>query len=465
MVGIMLSGLQVLGSFDQALLQAQQQAAASDRQVSDLNNRLLQLRKQESEAYRALARVRMSSPNNDQLIQRLTDIDGNVRTALQQRSSATTEVDAEITAIEGEARTLQTARNAATAVVEERRKTLLAAEEATRNRLEQVPAYQQQLQATQRAEQIAVSAEEKTKQAENDRIAKGKPYERDELFQYLWKRGFGTPAYTAGPLTRMMDRWVARLVGYNQARVDYAMLQEIPRRLAEHAARQREQAQAEAQRLTEMQQAALNEGEAAAKRAELAEAEANVDAIDDKIEANGKRAIDAYARRAAITRGEHPAIRTATEVIERALRHEDLKGLRADAQRTSSGEDDAAVRRLEQLEAEEQQLLAAIEQAKADQQAYRRQMAEIESIRRDYRRRGYNRGMFDAAGGALIGSLLGQLLGGALSRDVFWDQIDHHRQSWPGPGDWGGGFGGGGESDFGTGGGFGGDDFRTGGGF
>ena len=44
MVGIMLSGLQVLGSFDQALLQARQQAAASDRQVSDLNNRLLQLR-------------------------------------------------------------------------------------------------------------------------------------------------------------------------------------------------------------------------------------------------------------------------------------------------------------------------------------------------------------------------------------------------------------------------------------
>ena len=325
MVGIMLSGLQVLGSFDQALLQARQQAAASDRQVSDLNNRLLQLRKQESEAYGALARVRMSSPNNDQLIQRLTAIDGNVRTALQQRSSATTEIDAAITAIEAEVRTLQRARNAATAMVEERRKALLAAEEAIRRKLSDVPAYQQQLQATQRAEQIAVSAEEKTKQAEDDRIAKGKPYEQDELFQYLWKRGYGTPAYTAGPLTRMMDRWVARLAGYDKARVDYAMLQEIPRRLAEHATRRREQAQAEAQRLTEMQQAALKEGEAAIKRAELAEAEANVDAIDDKIEATGKRAIDAYGQRAAITRGEHPAIRSATEVIERALRDKDLQ--------------------------------------------------------------------------------------------------------------------------------------------
>lgn len=465
----MFSGLQVLGSFDEALLQAQRQAAAIDRKLSDLTNRLLQVRNEEGQAYSTLARVRMNAPKNDELIQRLTAVDGNVRTALQQRTSATADIDAEITAIEAEARTLLAARNAATKTVEERRTALVAADEASRRQLEQVPAYQQQLQAAQRAEQIAVGAEEKTSQAENDRIAKGKPYEQDELFQYLWKRRYGTPAYGAGPFTRMVDRWVARLTGFDKARVDYAMLQEIPRRLTEHATRQREQAQVEAQRLREMQQAALNEGEAAAKRTEVAEAEAAVDAIDDKIEANGKRAIEAYGRRAAITRGEHPAIRGATEVIERALRHEDLQALRADARRTRTGDDDAAVRRIDQLEAEEQQLSAAIEQAKTDQQTYRRQLTEIESVRRDYRRRGYNRGMFDSAGGALIGSLLGQLLGGAIGRDVFWDRIEQHRQPWPQPGGWGGGFGGS-SGDFETHGGFGdgdagGGEFRTGGGF
>ena len=465
MVGVMFSGLQVIGSFDQALLQAQQQAAAIDRKLGDLNNRLLQLRNEQGQAYRTLARVRMSAPKNDQLIQRLTAIDGSVQTALQRRTSETADIDAEITAIEAEAQKLQTARNAATAAVEERREALLTAENETRQRLEQMPAYQQQLQATRRAEQIAHGAEEKTKQAENDRSAKGKPYQQDELFQYLWKRRYGTAGYASGPLTRMLDRWVARLAGYEKARIDYAMLQEIPRRLADHAARQRERAQAETQRLTDMQQAALNEGEAAAQRAELAEAEAEVDAIDDKIEANGKRAIEAYGRRAAITRGEQPAVRGATEVIERALRHEDLHALRADAQRTPTRDDDAAVRRLEELEAEERQISAAIAQAKADQQTYRRQMTEIDSIRRDYRRRGYNRGIFDVAGGALIGSLLGQLLGGAMSRDVFWDRIDQHRQPWPQPGGWGGG-----DGDFRTGGGFGGEsggggDFRTGGGF
>jgi chromosome segregation ATPase len=454
----MLSGLQVLGSIDQALLQAQQQTGALDRKVAQLSDRLLHLREEEGESYRRLARIRLSAAKQDQLIQRLGGIDGKVRAALQQRTSASVQIDCTIAAIEAQAQALQAERSQATAVVDERQKALLAAEEATRQRLEQTPAYQQQLQAAQQADHIAVGAEQKTQQAENDRLEKGKPYEQDELFQYLWKRSYGTSVYGAGPFTRMMDRWVARLTGYDKARAAYAMLQEIPRRLAEHAKRQREQAQAEAQRLAEMQQAALKEGEAAARRAELAEAEAKVDAIDDKIEANGKKAMEVFERRAAVTRGEDPVIREATDVIEAALRHQELRALRAEAQGTPKGDDDVAVRRLEQLEAEERQLLAAIEQAKSDQETYRRQMAEIESIRRDYRRRGYNRGMFDAAGGALIGSLLGQLLGGGMSRDVFWDQIDQHRQPWPQPGGWGGGFGGGGGD-------FGGGDFRTGGGF
>jgi DNA repair exonuclease SbcCD ATPase subunit len=464
----MLSGLQVLGSIDEALLRAQQHAGDLDRRLGELNDRLLQLRKEEGESYRMLARVRLSAPDNDQLIQRLTAIDGRVRAALQQQSSSTTEIDSTIAAIEAEAKALQAERSRATAVVDQRQGALRAAEDATRQRLEQTPAYQQQMRAAQQADQIAVGAEQKTQQAENDRREKGKPYEQDQLFQYLWKRSYGTSAYAAGPFTRMMDRWAARLCGYDKARADYAMLQEIPRRLAEHAKRQREEAQAEAQRLAEMRQTALQgDEETAAPRAAVAEVEKQVDAIDDKIEANGKKALDAFERRAAVTRGEDAATREAIEAIEAELRHQELRALRAEAQRTPTADDDAAIRRLEQLEAEETRLLAAIEQAKSDQATYRRQLTEIESIRRDYRRRGYNRGMFDSAGGALIGSLLGQLLGGAMSRDVFWDQVDQHRQPLTQPGRWGGDFGGTGGGDFGGAGGgdFGGEDFRTGGGF
>ena len=81
------------------------------------------------------------------------------------------------------------------------------------------------------------AAERKAEQAERDLAEKRVPYEADPLFMYLWNRGFGTGAYRASNLVRYFDRKVARLVGYQDARVNYAMLLELPVRIREHAER------------------------------------------------------------------------------------------------------------------------------------------------------------------------------------------------------------------------------------
>lgn len=463
------SGLRVIGSIDDAFARAQQEMDAVSSRMNDLSNRLLQVRNEESEAYRSLAEIRLGLGGDDPLIQRLGSIDANVRAALQRRATVIAEIDSEISALSLEARALQTDRQIATAAVEDRQAAFDAAAAATRERLEQAPDYQEQLEAAQQAERVAVAAESKTQQAEADRVEKGKAFEADELFAYLWKRGYGTSAYRAGFFTRMMDRWVARLAGYDKARVSFSMLNEIPRRLAAHAERQRELADAQAQRLSALQDAALKEGDAGARRAELDEAEGKADAIDDRIEANAKKLIDAHDRRAKMIAGDDPILQDATRVIEGALRQQDLQALRGQAERTPAPEDDAAVARLEHLEAEEQRIIAALEQSQRDQDKHRKDLAEIDSLRRDYRRRGYNRGRFDGAGldgaaGALLGSLLGQVLGGAISRDVFWGEVGRrHRPPMPRGGGFGGGWGGGGFG--GRRGGGGGGDFHTGGGF
>ena len=79
------------------------------------------------------------------------------------------------------------------------------------------------------------AAERKAAQAEADLEQKRKPYEADPLFMYLWRRGFGTPRYRAAPFVRHFDRKVARLVGFDDARRNYAVLVELPVRLREHA--------------------------------------------------------------------------------------------------------------------------------------------------------------------------------------------------------------------------------------
>ncbi|MFO1128464.1 MAG: hypothetical protein U1E66_08575 [Rhodospirillales bacterium] len=466
----MLSGMQVLGDIDDILGQTRQQTTDADSKIAALNDRLLRLRREKADSYQAIARIRLASGNKDELIARLTAVDDNVRTVLDARSTTSTAIDAEIADQETDTARLRAEREKATALVAERQRALETSEAAIRQRLEGSPEYQRQQAAAAAAAQVAAQAREKTEQAKADRASKGEPYESDPLFQYLWRRGFGTAAYTGGLLTRPLDRWVARMIGFDKARADYAMLREIPERLARHTERVEAAAADEAARLKAMQEAAMAEPEPSALRDEVAKAEAAVDKLDDAIEAKGKTLVDAIGRRTMIVRGEDPRTQAAVRVIEEALRDQTLQTLWAAAAATPTADDDHAVARLEQIDDEEAEVSRALEEANRARQALDERLKQIGSVRRDYRRRGYNRGMFDAAGGAFVGSILGELLRGALSRDGFWDQMNRHQVPRPGPGGWGGGWSGGGGRWSGGGGGggggdFGGGDFRTGGGF
>ena len=88
-------------------------------------------------------------------------------------------------------------------------------------------------------DQQVARAEAKAVQAEADREEKRRPYEADPLFMYLWRRRYGTRDYRASNLVRYFDRKVAHLIGFETARINYAMLMELPDRLREHAERLR----------------------------------------------------------------------------------------------------------------------------------------------------------------------------------------------------------------------------------
>lgn len=124
-------------------------------------------------------------------------------------------------------------------------------------RLAADPAHQALVAAEERAMATAENAEKKAVQAEGDRASKSKAYESDPLFAYLWKRGFGTPQYAYGGLTRTIDRWVSNLIGFLEARPAYAMLNEIPVRLRAHADRVEDEAAAAAVAVDESEDRAL----------------------------------------------------------------------------------------------------------------------------------------------------------------------------------------------------------------
>ena len=104
---------------------------------------------------------------------------------------------------------------------------------------------------------MAALADAKATQSEDELESKGAAYRADRLFTYLWERGYGTTDYRPGgglfcPLLRWLDGKVARLIGYADARPNYHRLQELPERLREHAERLQARAEAEFERLKQL---------------------------------------------------------------------------------------------------------------------------------------------------------------------------------------------------------------------
>ena len=215
------------------------------------------LRKDKAEALKSLARIRLDHLAADETAARLDNAERRAIEALEAHAAS-------VAAAEG---ALAEARTALEEAEDERERAAAGASAAAAtvdDLIDEVfadidgnPDWVGQSETLAHAESTAGAAAEKAAQAESDREEKGKPYEADPLFLYLWQRGFGTSRYRAGPLVRFFDGKVAELIGYNTARPNYHMLNEIPLRLREHAERLAADAAAEREKLERIERASL----------------------------------------------------------------------------------------------------------------------------------------------------------------------------------------------------------------
>ncbi|MFC7474437.1 hypothetical protein ACFQS7_08735 [Dankookia sp. GCM10030260] len=475
----MLSGFELLDSVDDRLRRAEQEAQSAEAEAAGLQQRREAVRAAQAEALRSLARLRAQAlRDGGAALGQLDAAEQQVRALLQARGEAALAADAVLAERRAALDAAQAERDRRAAALRAVEAAQHQALDAARSRAEADAEFQRLRAGAEAAARIAQHAEEKAAFARDDLATKGKPYLDDPLFAYLWRRGWGTAAYRAGGLTRMLDAWVARLAGFDAARRNYALLESLPAGLAGHAARMRAEAAATeamlAARLHGL--AGLPEGDA------LAAPQEALDMAEAALEAAARRAEEARAARAG---QEDAALRAATARMEAALAAESLQSLRAAALRTPMREDDAVVAQLEAAAAEAARLDRALAGAATQAAEARRRAQEVARIREEMRSRGVRRDHWGFNDGALVGVLIGDLLRGTLSRDGFWDRMERQRipqqDPWGtgggggpwsgggGGGPWsgggwgvpsGGGFGGGGGS---TGGGFGGGGFRTGG--
>ena len=270
-----------------------------------------------------------------------------------------------------------------------------------------------------RAEAVWNAADQKAKQAEADRAAKGKPYEADPLFLYLWKRNYGTAQYRANLLVSYLDGKVASLVGFQDARANYAMLNEIPARLREHAERCKADKEAQSEKLVAIEREGLKQAGSEPVEAQLVAARSTLADADQRLtDADAATKELDQERAKLLTESQSSIYQQAVDILAQADAAEGLQSLRRSAAQTRSDADDAILTQIEAIDAriEEAERQAADLRTQAAELARRR--ADLEAQRDEFRRRGYDNPMGQFTNEQAIGNVLGDILKGVVQGAV-----------------------------------------------
>jgi hypothetical protein len=432
----MITGRDTLSQLQRALQDEQKRTRALDAQMSKANDRLLQLDATRSKELQQLARLRLQHLGGGAIEQRLDDADRQVMALLEERTADYNALQQRLTALERQRDDLERERDAAAEAVERAAKSIDDAEAATQARLRADPEYQRALQRARDAERVAVHADEKATLSEQEQDAKGKAYRDDPLFMYLWKRRYGTSEYRAGggpfaPLLRWLDGKVARLIGYADARPNYARLLEIPLRLREHAEYVGAVADAELEELTRRDaQGRIDDG-IPRLEAQRDEAQQALDEVEARITALAEDYQALLARLEQFAKGEDERFQQAVAFLTSELGREDLQSLRHDALATPFPQDDVIVARLLDLESERERTAATVAELKQTAERNRGRVRDLETLRKEFTQRQYDAPGSNFPDGAVIATLLGQFLSGLLTRDTLWRVLEQQRRYTP----------------------------------
>lgn len=467
----MISARQALNDIERAILGVRRDEDRLVAMLADTKAEGDRLRTEKADAFRALARLRLDAIARDEVVGELDSVERRARAALDKRRDRLAELKASREGASKKLEDLEDQREQAMKLRDAAIETVETKTDAVEARLAMEDEWKRLTLVVEAAEATATAAEDKRRQAEEDRAVKGKPYEDDRLFMYLWLRGYGTSVYRAGPLARYFDGKVARLAGYDAARVNYFMLTEIPLRLAEHAERLKADVAAAVAARQAHERAALEVDGIKPLEAAVADADRALAKVETDI-ARVRSDVDSIDREtaAALDDNGDPAVRGVLDDLAGTLARADMVELVRRAEATPTPEDDRIVKQLRQIERDLVRVDAQAEELRRTSIDMATKRQELEHSRDFFRRSGYDRPNGSFSNGDMIGNLIGGIISGAITaavlegafRDGYRRQESHRRDDFGGP--WGGG-------GFGTGGGFGGggdsggDGFRTGGGF
>lgn len=450
------SGRQALHRIDAAIAEARHALSAIGDTAAADARAILDVDQSRAETFHRLADIRLDLIREDATETSLGAADRKAENLINEHDAHISQLAHERDSAEADLERLEADRRASEDVLEAAIATHDAAAEATRARLAASDDYKMRANAVAEADAIAERAAQKLEIARATRAEKGAPYEDDPLFSYLWKRQYATKDYRAFPLFAMLDDWVARLIRYRDAQLNYRRLLELPERLEDHADRVDTAAVDAADALEAFERQALEEDGVGALREKVEAARKRLEDLDEKIAAAEARHETLGATHGDAAAGRTGPLHEARALIAKALSRQSVPDLKILASETATLEDDHLVDELVRLKRERLELEEEHQDVQRATRRQRETLSELEDLRRKFKRARYDSPYSEFSGRDIVSVLLAEFTRGALGQDDLWRRLRRaqrtRKRDWNDAGrrsgggaiggrDWRGGFG------------------------
>ena len=436
-----ISGPEALGSLDEALRDIRREEDEIAKRLARSNERIAKFRETEAELFRQLAMVRLDPITQAQLEGHISQAEAAARELMKRHAADLSATETRLTELDAAIQTLASTRAVSLAEIDKRQAELKVLSARIAAAVAKDPAYAAKRQEAQELQAIAAESLRKTQQAEADREQKGRPYRDDPLFIYLWERGYGTKAYRANNLVRWLDGLVADLAGFLKARPNFAMLNEIPLRLREHAERQVANAAAAEAAVDALETAAIDAAGGKPMREALEAAQTTIADIDARMVAAEDERDDKAKALRNLAQGSDPAFAQALAALAQGLGREDMQTLLAEARRTRTGQDDTLIAQIDdaRVKVREEEAETQGERDRLKTLAARRR--ELEDIQFEFKKARFDDPRSTFREDKLVGDLLNDFLRGGITAASYWEQWRRSQNWTAGTSDWGGGIG------------------------
>ncbi|MDG1905256.1 MAG: hypothetical protein P8I38_06495 [Arenicella sp.] len=424
----MWSGLDTLGKIDTTLHSLRSDAVRVDQQLARLTQRSALAEQRRLHVVREIAKVRLAGLDTGELDADVSKADQEVKMLLDQREKALSALNQHIDQASVATQSQESARLEQLGRVNEMSQQIADTESQVQALLVKDQEYLAQLERATFAQSVATQSKSKVDLARANMAEKAVPYEADSLFSYLWDRGYGTTEYRAGLVARWLDGRLAKLIRFEQARVNYWNLMQIPKRLTQHAENAEQEAEHQLAKVQQIEKQRLEAAGVTSLSAQLDTLREELDRRDDELETLETELNTLLAERAKYIGGDDSFTQQCLSRLATAMDHRDLDSVYSYVLATSSLSDDELVVELSDLDQQNQSLKADLKDLRSLHQGQLGRLKDIEGVRRNFKNSRFDDVRSSFANQEIVVGALSQFVQGVLNGSELWGVIKRNQR-------------------------------------